>query len=203
MAARAHASISLSVIGLPASYSPGSPLTFEVGLSGAADLNSYTVGLDLNSDKGKAGTDFYFVGSPTTVQSPASSYVFSSSLSVTNNGFVATADEISSTNTALLTLSDFLNRSGSVADASPYTMLATVTIETTRAAGDLSLSFDGTVLELQQPGGQDVVGFDTLEENLASFNPPVVLTPEPTSLTVFGTLLLLAAVVVGWRPRRR
>jgi len=201
-AARAHASISLSVIGLPAYYSPGSPLTFEVGLSGATDLNSYTVGLDLNSNKGTAGTDFYFVGSPTTVQAPASSYVFSSSLSVTNNGFVATADEIPSTNTALLTLSDFLNSSGSVADASPYTMITTVTIETTHAAGNLSLSFDGTVLELQEPGGQNVAGFSTLLANLASFNPPtVVAIPEPTSFTVFGTLLLLAGVYI--RSRRK
>ena len=201
-AARAHASISLSVIGLPANYSPGNPLSFEVELSGATDLNSYTVGLDLNSNTGKAGTDFYFVGSPTTVQAPASSYVFSSSLSVTNNGFVARPDEFPSTNTALLTLSDFLNSSGSVADASPFIMLTTLTIDTTPAAGNLSLSFDGSVLELQEPGGQNVAGFSTLQADLASFNPsPVVATiPEPASFTVFGTLLLLAGVYL--RSRR-
>ena len=49
--------ITLSVSGLPADYTPGSTLTFQVGLSGAADLNAYDVGLDLTSrqrDRGLA-----------------------------------------------------------------------------------------------------------------------------------------------------
>jgi hypothetical protein len=203
-AARADASISLSVIGLPTTYNPGNALTFEVGLTGAADLNYYTVGLDLTSNKGTAGADFYFASN--TVQAPANTYVFSPSLGVSSPfGFAATTDKVSSTNTALVTLSDFLATGQSVADASPYTMLATVTIYTTPKAGNLKLSFDGGSLDLYQPDGiTPVKGFGDLEANLASFDPtPVVAVPEPASFAVFGTLFLLAGVAVGWRHRRR
>ena len=54
--------LQLSVSGLTTTYTPGSPLTFEVGLTGATNLNSYNVGLDLTSTTGTAGTDFYFAG---------------------------------------------------------------------------------------------------------------------------------------------
>ena len=194
-AARAS-TIGLSLSGLPATYTPGSTLTFEVGLTGAADLNSYNVGLDLTADKGTAGTDFYFVGSPGTTRPPdgAGSYVFDSGLGVSSPfGFCATADEDLGTNTALLSLSDFLASGETVSDTSPNTMLATVVVGTTPAAGDLTLSLDGSVLELLTPGGQPVAGYETLAANLNSSNPPPVAAavPEPSSM------LLLAIAGAG------
>ncbi len=189
--------INLSVSGLPTTYVPGSTLTFDVGLSGATDLNAYNVGLDLTSDKGTAGTDFYFVGSPSTARPPdgADSYVFDSGLGVSPIGFVATSDTVLGTNTALLNLSDFLATGQSVSDASPNTMLATAIIKTTPAAGDLTLSFDGSVLELLTPGGQPVPGpYDIINP------PPVAATvPEPTSLALLCSLLGLGVVYLRRR----
>ena len=171
----------------------GSTLTFDVGLTGVTDLNAYDVGLALTSSKGTAGTDFYFVGSPGTV-APPSDYVFGPALSVTPYGFAATADEILGTNTSLLSLSDFLESGGSVSDASPNTMLAAVVIRTTPEAGNLTLSFDGTPLQLLTPGGQAATGYSTLAANLASFNPPpATVAPEPTTLALLCGPLLAGA----------
>ena len=183
--------ISLSVTGLPATYTPGSPLTFEVGLAGAADLNSYDVGLDLTSNKGTAGADFYFAGSPSTYRPPdsANSYVFGSNLGVSSPfGFVATPGTFPGTNTATLNLSDFIASGQSVSDSGSNTMLATVVIGTTPAAGDLMLSCDGSLLELLDPNGQTVAGSINIS------NPPTVVaqTPEPS------TLVLLTAGAIGW-----
>lgn len=198
-AAASGNTIDLSVTGLPATYAPGSPLTFQVDLSGAADLNSYDVGLDLTSSKGTAGTDFYFTGSPSTNRPPdsADTYVFGSNLSVSPVGFLATPSLVLSTNTAVLSLSDFLSSGGSVADASPNTMLATVVVDTTPSAGNLTLSFDGTALELLTPGGQTVPG------TVSSPNPPTVTAtvPEPSSFALLCASLGLAAIAVGWRRR--
>ena len=183
--------ISLSVTGLPATYTPGSPLTFEVGLAGAADLNSYDVGLDLTSNKGTAGADFYFAGSPSTYRPPdsANSYVFGSNLGVSSPfGFVATPGTFPGTNTATLNLSDFIASGQSVSDSGSNTMLATVVIGTTPEAGDLTLSFDGSLLELLAPNGQTVAG------SINFSNPPavVVQSPEPS------TLALLTTGAIGW-----
>ena len=109
-AARAG-TIVLSISNFPSTYTPGGTFTFDVGLSGAADLNSYNVGLDLTSSAGTAGADFSFVGSPGTYRPAdgANRYIFDSGQGVSSPfGFVATADTIPSTNTALLSLSDFL-----------------------------------------------------------------------------------------------
>ncbi len=202
--ARASA-IGLFVSGFPTTYRPGSTLIFDVGLQGAADLNAYDVGLALNSNKGTAGSDFAFVGSPGTTRPAdgADRYVFDADLSVAPFGFVATADKVAGTNTALLSLSDFLESGQSVADASPNTMLATVVIETTAAAGNLTLSFDGSPLELLTPGGQAVNGFGTLAANLGSFNPPtaVAQVPEPATFTLLCAVLGLAGTAAGWRRR--
>ena len=204
-AARAS-DLAISVSGFPTTYTPGHTISVEVGLSGAVDLNAYNVGLELNSSKGTAGSDFSFEGSPNTVQAPAGSYVFDSAQGVSSPfGFVATPDTIPGTNTALLSLSDFLASGEMVLDQSPYTVLATVDIATTPAAGNLTLSFDGTPLELLTPAGQPVNGFSTLSSDLASFNPPPVIaqTPEP------GTFALLAVDAIGfvacvlWRRRQK
>jgi len=198
----------LSVNGFPTTYTPGSTLTFEVEITGAADLNAYNVGLELNSSKGTAGNDFYFEGSPSTYRPLAGTnrYVFDSGPAVSPVGFVATADKIASTNTALLNLSDFLYEGEFVSDASPDAMLATVVIGTTAGAGDLTLSFDGSVLELLAPNGQAVPAFSTLEANLNSFNPPpAVAVPEPASFTLLCAPMLAGIVIglVGYGFRRR
>jgi hypothetical protein len=191
--------IDLSVSGLTTTYTPGSTLTFNVGLSGAADLNAYNVGLDLTSSKGTAGTDFYFKGQPNTYRPPdgANRYVFDSGLGVLSPfGFVATPDTILGTNTATLNLSDFIASGQLVLDASPYTTLAGVVIGTTPAAGDLTLSFDGNVLELLAPNGQSVPG------SVNSPNPPPVIaqTPEPSTLALLG---VGAISLVGYGSLRR
>ena len=79
----ARASISLSTNGFPATYTPGSTITFDVMLSGAAGLNNYSVNLDLTSNTGTAGADFSFAGGT----QPASDYVFDPSLGVTAGNF--------------------------------------------------------------------------------------------------------------------
>ena len=124
----------------------------------------------MNSSKGTAGTDFYFVGSPATARPPdgANSYIFDSALAVSPIGFAATADEYLGTNTGLLSLSDFLESNQFVEDDGSDTMLATVLVKTTPAAGNLTLSFDGSVLELLTPDGQPVPGFGNLAANLES-----------------------------------
>ena len=200
--ASAEDTITLSVSGLATTYTPGSTLTFKVGLSGAANLNSYNVGLDLTSSKGTAGTDFYFEGSPNTYRPPdsANSYIFDSGLGVSSPfGFVATADTIPATNMDLLSLSDFVENNQFVLDEFPDTTLATVVIGTTVNAGNLTLSFDGSVLDLLDPNGQTVPG------SINSSNPPPVVaqTPEPTSITLLCTFLGLAGVAIGWRQRHR
>ena len=198
--------ISLSVSGLPAKYVPGSTLTCDVELTGATDLNAYNVGLELTSDWGKAGTDFYFLGSPDT-QRPsdaANDYVFDSGFSVSPIGFVATADTDLGTNTALLSLSDFLAVGQGVSDASPDTMLATVVIRTSSEAGDLTLGLDGTALELLTPAGQPVPGFSTLAANLSSFNPqPVTVVPEPSTFALLCPLLGLAGIAAVRRRKKQ
>ena len=198
--------IGISVSGLPTTYMPGNTLTFGVELTGAMDLNSYNVGLTLTSDKGTAGTDFYFEGSPTTDRPPdsANTYVFAADLSVSPFGFVATADKELGTNTALLSLSDFLDSGQFVTDASPNTMLATVVIGTTSRTGDLTLRFDSSVLELLTPDWQPVPGSSTLAANLDSFDPPVVTqVPEPSSIALLCPLLGLCGIAIGWRKRMR
>ena len=172
----------------------------------AMDLNSYNVGLTLTSDKGTAGTDFYFEGSPTTDRPPdsANTYVFAADLSVSPFGFVATADKELGTNTALLSLSDFLDSGQFITDASPNTMLATVVIGTTSRTGDLTLRFDSSVLELLTPDWQPVPGSSTLAANLDSFDPPVVTqVPEPSSIALLCPLLGLCGIAIGWRKRMR
>ena len=201
---RADTGITPSVSGLTTTYTPGNTLTFEVGLTGATNLNSYNIALDLTSNKGTAGTDFYFLGSPGTYPpaSGANSYVFDSGLGVSSPcGFVATADTVLSTNTALLNLSDFLDEGEFVSDSGSDTMLATVLLKTTPAAGNLALSFDGSVLELLTPEGQPVSGFGTLAANLNSFNLPAVApVPEPGTLALLTVAGIIAAA--GWRRKK-
>ena len=105
------------------------------------------------------------------------------------------------TNTALLSLSDFLASGETVSDTSPNTMLATVVVGTTPAAGDLTLSLDGSVLELLTPGGQPVAGYETLAANLNSSNPPPVAAavPEPSSMLLLAIAALAAAGYLGLR----
>jgi hypothetical protein len=179
------ATIDLFVNGFPTAYTPGGTITFQVELSGATDLNAYDVGMELNSSKGTAGMDFYFEGSPETFRPPdgSNSYVFDSDLGVSAPfGFVAAPDTIAGTNTALLSLSDFLASGQSVPDASPETMLATVAVKTTPAAGNLTLSFDPSVLELLNPAYQTVPG--------TVISPTYTATvPEPSSFALLGAAL--------------
>ncbi len=197
--------IDMSVSGLTTTYTPGSTLTLEVGLTGATNLNAYNVGLDLNSSNGTAGTDFYFEGSPSTDRPPdgANSYVFDSALGVSSPfGFVATPGTLPGTNTATLNLSDFLATGQSVQDAGSSTLLATVVIGTTPTAGNLTLRFDGNLLELLDPNLNPVSGFSYLQTNLESFNPPTVIaqTPEPSTRALFAAG---AIGLLGYGLRRR
>lgn len=194
--------LGLSVTGLPATYTPGGTLTFEVELTGATNLNAYNVGLALTSSKGTAGTDFYFEGSPGTTRPSdgGNGYVFDSALGIAPFGFVATAGTDLNTNTARLSLSDFLEDSQFVSDTRTDDILAATVIRTTPAAGDLALSFDGRVLELLTPSGQLISGSDTLVANLESFNPPLVAqVPEPSSISLVCSFFGLCGAILGWR----
>ena len=190
---------------MPTTYTPGSTLTFDVGLTGVTDLNSYDVGLALTSSKGTAGTDFYFVGSPGTV-APSTDYVFNpesvrNALRLRGDG----GRDIGHEYVAAFSLR-FPGERRVVSDASPNTMLATVVIRTTPEAGTLTLSFDGTPLELLTPGGQAAPGSSTLTANLASFNPPpVAIVPEPTTLALLRGPLLAGVILAycSWRRKRR
>lgn len=198
--------LQLSVSGLTTTYTPGSPLTFEVGLTGATNLNSYNVGLDLTSTTGTAGTDFYFAGQPGTQRPPdGSGYIFDSGLGVSSPcGFQATPDTFPGTNMAFLNLSDFIATGQTVADSDSDTMLATVVVETTAKAGDLTLSFDGTALELLDPNLNPVSGFSDLQANLNSFNPATVIaqTPEPSTFVLLGTAAICLIGYGSWRRRQ-
>ena len=198
-------SIGLTVSDFPTTYTPGSELTFQVGLSGATGLNEYDLGLDLNSTAGTAGSDFYFEGPPATYRPPdgAGSYVFDSGLGVSSPfGLMATPGTFPATKTATLNLSDFLANGQSVQDAGSYTTLATVVIGTTPAAGNLALSFDGYLLEVLDVNGNPVPGFTALQANLDSFNPPTVITqtPEPSTFALLAAGALGFAAY-GWRRR--
>jgi len=192
----------LSVIGLPATYTPGGTLTFGVELSGAAGLNAYNVGLTLSSNKGTAGTDFCFDGSPGTHRplDGGNGYVFDSGQGVSPFGFVATAGTDLVSNMARLSLSDFLEGAEFVSDTGADTLLATATICTMPGAGDLTLGFDSSVLELLTASGQPVPGSRTLVANLDSFNPPTIAqVPEPSSLVLLCPMLGLGGLAMALR----
>ena len=105
---------------------------------------------------------------------------------------------------AFLNLSDFIATGQTVADSDSDTMLATVVVETTAKAGDLTLSFDGTALELLDPNLNPVSGFSDLQANLNSFNPATVIaqTPEPSTFVLLGAAAICLIGYGSWRRRQ-
>ena len=176
-------------------YTPGVALEFDVVFgTNITGLNSYFVELILSASDGSAtpgvGGDFYFDDAATFY--PATGGVFDSA---PGSGFFL-ASEVPLGAADRLSLSDFL-LAGEV-DPLPGDILARVTIQTTRDVGTLTLSIDGTTLDLLDEDLVLVPQFNQVVGNLPSPS-SVAVIPEPASMTIWGCLI---AGVVAFRRRR-
>jgi hypothetical protein len=203
----AAASISVSFGGLPATYTPGGAFTFDVRLEGATNLNLYNIDLVLNSNLGTAGTDFYFLGQPSTDR-PANSgntYVFDEDqpggpyLPV---GFLATPSVFG--NQAILNLSDFLTAGEISTVAAPYVIVAQVTVGSTAGAGDLTIGFDNSTMELKMENLDPIPDFDNLEISApVSVLSETAAIPEPSACVVWSLLGFLGTAAEWLRRKQR
>lgn len=207
------ASITLSLEGLPSSYSPGSSVQFDVKLTGATNLNSFNIGLILSSTSGIAGTDFYFQDPPATDRpsDADNTYVFDEDLVASPPfGFFAAPALLG--NQAILTLSDFLSSGELALVQSPNTIVAHVTLATTSVARDLSIGFDlakdsdgNYLLQLLDEDGNTIPDFDPGDASQVA-GPAFVdsgvdnVVPEPSAFLVWlvlGAVFLAAGIRHG------
>ena len=186
----------LLVDGLPESYIPGENFVFDVRLTGAEDLNLFSIDLLLTAENGIAGIDFFF-NETATIETP-SRYVFDLP-GVTPDGFAASAnvDGVYAT----MNLSDLL-APGEMVDTVDgiNDLVATISVTTTPAAGSLTLDFDTSFLELLDDSGNPIPGFDELAARLeASDGESITAVPEPGSLCLLLSLLTVSGLLAACR----
>ena len=200
LAAPCAAAPMLAIDGLPGGYTPGQPLTFDVLLTGAENLASYFIEIGLTLETGQPGTDAWFL----EPGPPASRYVFFAH----DTHFEAAVHTVAGQH--ILSLSGFndpdddhvLDGVDTVAGVNDR--VATVTVQTLPSlTGAIYLTLAAGTLELDTPdkdaGGTPapIVGFATLQADLAASPPAEVPVPEP------ATLALVAAGGLGAALARR
>jgi hypothetical protein len=172
LAGYASASPILSITA-PSAYTPGNTFDITVSLTGAQELASYSVSLTLSDSNGTAGTDFRFQ----SASQPLSRYVFTAG---GNDGFaynIPTGQEYE------ITVDDLLNSGTVNTVAGVNDLVANMTVYTsTSLQGSLTISFDGTKLQLDNASGGDIAGFSELVANL----PETAVAPEPATLALLS-----------------
>ncbi|OJW28042.1 MAG: hypothetical protein BGO49_07570 [Planctomycetales bacterium 71-10] len=203
---QADAGPTLSIENAPSEYQAGGFFTVDLKLTGASNLNAYTVSLILEGSGGIPGVggDYYFADLPDDLTDLPSvdRYVFG------GDGFgrgVGRGEDGSATR---LTLLDSLADLDAEVDvtAGGNDLIARIRIGTSSTmTGELRLSFDVSETLLLGSSGQDVPGFDQLAYMPTAGTTSVIrpaAIPEPASLASF--LAGGATVVLGTsRARRR
>ena len=87
-----------------------------------------------------------------------------------------------------------------MSDTTPDTLLATVVVQTSAKAGNLTLTFDPSFVDLEDQNGNPL-GPVTLDSYTATARTSSSV-PEPASLTIAGALLGLAGVAVAWPAKK-
>ena len=203
IAASSPASPILSIQDIPATYTPGQSVGFNVVLTGAEDLASYCIDIVMTAETAVPGVDAAFV----IPAAPVSRYVFGPH----GENFAAALNTI--VGSQILTLSDFHDPDGNgtldgVNTVSPINdLIASVAIQTQpNLTGKLYLAISAVGLELDgpltDPDGVPISinGFAALQAGLATTGPAeVAQVPEPATATLLAALGGLASL----RRRRR
>jgi len=175
--------------GLPSSYTPGQPVTFDVHLPPISNLGSYNVDVVLESDTGIAGTDFYFDVAATTPA--ATNYVFPSSANFFD---AANVDPVMRHR---ISLTDFDFTGVNVAPGT-NDRVANVVFQTAPTfTGNLSLfvDADGLILDTPDIVPTPVPGFASLQADIAASGPiELPAVPEPASVLMAGISVLGALI---------
>ncbi len=171
--------------GLPSSYIPGQPVTFNVRLPAITNLGSYNIDVVLESTTGTAGSDFFF--DVATAAPSVTNYVFPS----TDNFFDAV--NVDSPSQHRITLTDFdlvgVNVVTGVNDR-----VATVVFQTASTFdGPVSVFIAAPLLILDTPNitPTPIQDFETLRNDIAAAGAIELRSvPEPSSLLMSASLLL-------------
>ncbi len=221
-AGQASAALMMSLDGLPASYIPGTPFTFNVLLQGAEDLSAFNIELRMTASDATAVPDvdfrfddprlvFGLPGDPPpgVPLSGPHRYVFADSIAAGdfNWGYAGTATPVGATD--ILAMGDFLDLGGADTVAGENDVVAAVTVVADRNVGDLvfSIDTDPFALLLVDPFFGNISGYDDLVGVLDSGPLATVssgadaVIPEPSSLAIFG-LMFVCGVALCRRARR-
>jgi len=189
----------LSLANAPADYTPGQSFSFDVVLTGAADLASYNVVVEMTAVSGAlgAGGDAWFVP---PADPPTERYVFGgysdyflSQVSTAGGGYALVTSHWNDPDGT-----PPLDGVDTVAGVNDIVVHVTVATAAT-LADSLHLSLDAVLLELDTPTANvPVAGFDVLQADVAATGPlEVPEVPEPT------VLLCLCAAAPALLKRRR
>jgi hypothetical protein len=184
------------ISGLPDSFTPGQPVSFDVSLPAITNLGSYNIDLILESSAGTAGVDYFFDAAATL---PATThYVFSSTVNYFNS---VTLD---STTRDRITLTDF-DFSGLNVVSGANDQVAKVVVQTSASFhGPLSISVVAPLLILDTPNAVPtaVSGFSAIQSGVASAEPAALPeVPEPFAFALLAPAL--AGVLAVARYRRQ
>lgn len=182
--------------GLPSTYTPGQPVTFQVRLPSVTDLGSYNIDLVVEGNSGIAGVDYSFDVAATMPS--ATSYIFPSA----TNFFDAA--NVDSPMRQRITLSDF-DFAG--VDIVPGTndLVANVVVNTAaNFLGSLSLFADpnGLILDTPDVEPTPVLEYQSIHAGVAD-SPPFVLPPVPEpSCALIAGLAIVNALLLSQRTTR-